>query len=278
MGGADGAGQAVLGHLGEFGGLGLGQLQIGRHHADRGVADRLGGLRCRERKGAGAGQGPEFVADAQIGPEQFAGIRVDDTTEGIDGDDSADDDALAQIVTGGPQAALEAAGDGARTRADVTQGEDAGGQILARPAAEVRRGSVPECPAKAAGVEEDRRRDDGHDLTVAQGPAQTTILQPGHDAIRRGQAEGAAAREDDGVDPIHQVDRIQEVGFPGARGGAAHIDTAHRAATGEDDRRPGVVGGVMADLDAGDVGDEVVGTGLGCLRVGVSHGLKRLNG
>ena len=131
-----------------------------------------------------------------------------------------------------PRSALEAAGDGARARADVTQGEDAGGQVLARPAAEVRRGSVPEFPAKAAGVEEDRRRDDGNDLAVAQGPAQTPILQPGHDPIRRGQAEGTAAREDDGIDPIHQVDRIEEVGFPGAGGGAAHIDTANRAVHG----------------------------------------------
>ena len=43
VGGADGAGQTILGHLGEFSGLDLGQFQIGGHHADGGVADGLGG-------------------------------------------------------------------------------------------------------------------------------------------------------------------------------------------------------------------------------------------
>jgi hypothetical protein len=78
--------------------------------------------------------------------------------------------------------------------------------------------------------------------------------------------------------PIHQINRIEEVGFPGAGGGAAHIDTANRAVTREDDRRPGVMGGIMANLDAGDVRYQVVKTGFECLRVGVSHGLERLRG
>jgi hypothetical protein len=201
VGGVDGPRQAVLGHLGKLRGLGLGQFQIGGHHADRGVANGLGGLGCRDWAGAGAGQGPEFVTDAQIGSEQFTRHGVDDTAEGIDGDESADDDALAQIDTGGPQAALEAARDGARARADVTQGEDAGRQVLAGLAAKLRRGPVPEVPAKAARVEKDRRRYDGNDLAVAQGPTQPPSLQPAHDPIRRGQTKGAAAGEDDGVYP-----------------------------------------------------------------------------
>ena len=54
--------------------------------------------------------------------------------------------------------------------------------------------------------------------------------------------------------------------------------TANRAATGEDDRRPGVMGGLMANLDAGYVRYQVVKTGFECVRVGVSHGLERLRG
>jgi hypothetical protein len=111
-----------------------------------------------------------------------------------------------------------------------------------------------------------------------RGQPSPRVLQPAHDPIRRGQTKGAAAGEDDGVDPIHQINRIEEVGFPGAGGGAAHIDPANRAATGEDDRRPGMVGGIMTHLDTGDVRYQIVETGFECVRVGVSHGLERLRG
>ena len=216
----DGARQTVLGHLRQLGGLGLGQGKVGRHHGDGGVADGGRGGRGGSGWVGEAGQGAEFRPDPQAGAQEFPGDGVDHAAKGVDRHQSPNPDALAQIKAGGPQSPLEIAsqGDGPGPGANIAEGEGAGGQIGARPAAELSRGAVAKVAAEAFQIEEHRTGDDGHHPALTQGPAQALVFQPAHDPVRRCQAEGAAAGEDDGVDPVDQVHRVQEVGLASPRG------------------------------------------------------------
>ena len=93
----------------------------------------------------------------------------------------------------------------------------------------------------------------------------TALLEPGHDAGRRRQPEGGAAREQDGVDAGHQVVRRERVHLPRARRQAA--DVALRdglVVVGRD----GLRGGGLRKSRQGrlDAGNSKTGLGSGGLR------------
>ena len=52
------------------------------------------------------------------------------------------------------------------------------------------------------------------------------LVEPAHHALRRVEAEGAAARQADGVDDLDDVDRVEQVGLARAGRAAAHVDAA----------------------------------------------------
>jgi len=69
--------------------------------------------------------------------------------------------------------------------------------------------------------------------------------------------KGAAAREQDGVDALHEVAGVEQVRLPCAGRRTAHIDAGDSTLLGQDHgaagRAPGV--GEVADPHAGHVGD-----------------------
>ena len=86
-----------------------------------------------------------------------------------------------------------------------------------------------------------------------------------------GQAEGTAAGQHDGVDPLHRGGRIEQVGLVGGRSTAADIDPCRHPAVRRQDHRgtgekPVTDSGVVPDPDAGDVGQTVVPTRFSGLR------------
>ena len=124
-------------------------------------------------------------------------------------------------------------------------------------------------------VEDHRGRDD-RDRAALHLHAAAALLQPSHDAVGGGQAEGAPAGEYDGVDVTDAGRHREQLGLPTARGTAANIHRADGAGWGEYDGRPAgppgarrrVVGRreiphgrvriaavVMTDSNAGDVSD-----------------------
>ncbi len=166
-----------------------------------------------------------------------------------------------------PDAAAQPAGAGSGPGADTpfvhraVARREVGGPTLVRAGVVTPRPGPPE-------VEEDRGRDDRHDLTGswAGRPATTLVGERRDDAVRGGQAVGAAARQDDGVDGVDEVAGVEQVGLAGAGPAAAHVDPTGRADGRHDDARPGepagLVTGGMADPDARDVGDGVVRSGV----------------
>ena len=90
----------------------------------------------------------------------------------------------------------------------------------------------------------------------------TGFLEVATDSFGRVEADRAASGQEDGVNLLDGVLGDGEVGVEGA-GGASRLEDAWRdAGACEDDGAAGGVVeiGVVADLDAGDVGDGVVGS------------------
>ena len=73
------------------------------------------------------------------------------------------------------------------------------------------------------------------------------------------EAEGGAAGDDDGVDALHRLRRIEQGTLAGAGPAAADVDRGDRRRIEDDDGRTGAERGVagMADPHAGNIGNQV---------------------
>ena len=85
----------------------------------------------------------------------------------------------------------------------------------------------------------------------------TLFLQPSHCATGRIEPPGAATGQHNRMDLLHQIGGGEQIGLAGARRRPPHIHASHGALPGHDHGAaggtPGV--GVVADLDAGHIGD-----------------------
>src|SRR5262249_24235611 len=83
------------------------------------------------------------------------------------------------------------------------------------------------------------------------------LFQIAHHSRSGVESERAATRQDDRMDLLHGVDRVEQVGLARARSGAANINSADRALFAQDHRAAGRAAriGKMADFDSGDIGD-----------------------
>ena len=81
----------------------------------------------------------------------------------------------------------------------------------------------------------------GHDRHPdgADRESDAELIEVAHDAIRRRQAERAAAGQQDGVRLLVEHARPERVGAQGARGPAAHVHAGHGAARHQHDRAAG---------------------------------------
>ena len=144
----------------------------------------------------------------------------------------------------------------------VCRGRLAGGATLRRRRVVGEDAAPPE-------VEEHRGRNDRDHLAgLAHRPAHARGIQVLAHAVGGGQAERAAPGEDDGVDPVDEVARVEQVGLPGAGGAAADVDAGDRAVwRGQDHRRAREPAGLGArrvpDPYAADVGQRVRGARAG---------------
>ena len=206
----------------------------------------------------------ELVTDPVAGAPQLAGRRVHRAAPGVDDDERGDGDAFGRDDAGRTDAALQRRGVGAgagtdRALADRPRARGGGG-----PPAELGVRPVAEDAARAE-VEDDRRRDDRHDVVRLQADLEpaAALLEPGHHAAGRVEAVRAAAGEADAVDLADHVQRVQRVGLPSSGSAAAHVDAADRARRRQHDRRagqPAPAGAlVVADLEPGDVREVVAG-------------------
>ncbi len=86
------------------------------------------------------------------------------------------------------------------------------------------------------------------------------LFEPTHGAGRSVETECAAAGEDDGVDLVHHVERVQQIRFAGARRSTSLRDAAHRVAVHENDGAAGrpFGEGEVSDLDPLDGGERGV--------------------
>ena len=97
---------------------------------------------------------------------------------------------------------------------------------------------------------------------LAHRPADPVVEQGVHDPVRGGEAEGGPAAEDDRIDPVDEVARVEQVGLTRAGATATHVDPGYRTALGcehDGDTRepPGLVTGAVADAHTGDVDEGV---------------------
>jgi hypothetical protein len=84
------------------------------------------------------------------------------------------------------------------------------------------------------------------------------LAQEAHHAVCGAQAEGRAAAEADGVDPLDQLPWSQQVRLARAGRGPADVDAGDRAHLGQEDdgaAGPSLGVGPVPDADAGHVGD-----------------------
>src|SRR5438034_907653 len=133
------------------------------------------------------------------------------------------------------------------------------------------------CPAPAAAfgggphlriahpeVEQDGRGHDRH-LRHVDVEADALLLQPADGPGGGFEAERASPREDDRVDFLDRVHRIEQVGLPGAGRASSHVDPGHGAGFGQDHGAAGGPRGegVVADLETGHGGEAIFRGGLG---------------
>ena len=221
---------------------------------------------------------PKNSAPSVPAPPRQPGLRVEHRADGVHNDQRRNRRArrrtLLEHDAGGADAALEGA------RARPGPGADASAEKL--PAAGAGGRAVTEIGVGAhGGVADGQVVDDGagdyrHDRPglrragFAQVDALAVFLEPAHHAVGGGEAVGTAAREQDGVHPLHRVRRVQQVGLAGARTTAADVDRRHRTAGSQHHRASGgharahrgvgVEFVVVTDAQADDVGERVVAT------------------
>src|SRR5439155_7631312 len=75
-------------------------------------------------------------------------------------------------------------------------------------------------------IDQDRGRHDRDDPRRSHRVADVMLVEPFHDAGRRVETISAAAGEDDGVDDLHVVHRIEQISLARPRGAAADVDAS----------------------------------------------------
>src|SRR5919202_2138308 len=91
----------------------------------------------------------------------------------------------------------------------------------------------------AVEIEEHSRRDDRHRPCRAR-PAVAAFAEPPHYTLRGCKTKGAAARQQDRMDPVDKVFGAQEVGFARAGRAAAHSYPGHSPCGTQADRTTGL--------------------------------------
>ena len=198
--------------------------RVGRDDPDRGI-----GAGCRVEFRAGAGEiggtlrwqavAAEFVADLEGRGPEMRTIAHQGRTDGIDGDESGDGDAILEHHRGGAEAACAAGR--SRPEAGTDPAEPSvlsglAGGAIAKVA--IRRRGAPILRPAIGEIEENRRGNDRHagpgDRKAAPG-----LGQARHHARSRFEAEGRTAGEHQGVDAGNGVFGRQKIGL--ARAGRA---------------------------------------------------------
>ena len=266
---ADGPRQAVVGHLGDLGGLGLGPVDVGGDEADGRVLARrcVGEQRARADLLHPVGEGAAvFGARSR---EQDPGLGIDDVADGVDGGERGHDDAVREAQGGRAQAALHGAvsteqlTDGcSRARARVALRNRIGGSLPGGLVARQRVGTDRRFAESQ--IVKDGRRNDG-DNTRAGSKADSTFFEVAHDAVRSGESVSAASGEDNGVCPLDGHLGTQQIGFAASGSASANVDAGDGAAYGENDGAAGrpLVGTEVTDFEACDVGQGSGGHALG---------------
>ncbi len=122
----------------------------------------------------------------------------------------------------------------------------------------VRGVAAPGLVAAVQKIEHDRA---GHDRNsrAAHREAATLFREPGLHPAAGLEPERRAARERDGVDPIHRISEVEQRALAGAGPAAAHVDRRHCRGIedhrGDTGRQRGVIG--VTDADAGNIGQEI---------------------
>ena len=234
MRGANGVRVGVCGHLGDLGGLGLGELHVGDDAADGGV-----GAVERHLHGAGGGKGCELHVDDLVAigcgshaGDPLAGEGVNDVAAGVDRDHGTHLDGT-ECHGGGAKAGLHAGG---RTHEFAHRGAGAGAYVALLKGG----GGVIERLANGgdAGIDVGTNRGvavgevedaagayDGH-LRGADGQADAAALELAGNTACGLEAKGRSAREADGVNLVDGVLGAQQVGFARCRGTAANVNAA----------------------------------------------------
>ncbi len=278
--GVDGASVAVVGHLGDFGHLDFGEWSVGGYAADGGVGGGLDDDAVAVEHG-GHGVAEAFAVFAARSGDDVAVHWVDYVADSVDGYDGSDDDAgVPDFDAGGAEAGLHGevraehladGGSGACAYVAFLDGAGFGGE--AGVVAVFFGGANLE--VADAEVHEDGCRNDGDDAEFADPVARVFLFEIAHDSGGGAEAVGGASGEDDGVDFVDLVGGSEEVGLAGAGGGAADVDSGGGSGFAEDDGAAGgaVLAGLLADLDAGDVGDGASGGHGGVVEGGgIGHG------
>ena len=245
----DRPGQAVVGALGDDVAADLVERGVGRHHADRRVAEQRAPRRRPDRARGRGGRRRGCRRPRHAGGVHHHQRRHDEVAGPDGGGHQAARAARRRLP--GPGRRLPGAHRGRRARRP-------GPSRPVRPWPRRRPRSPP--PARADGGVPTGRSKSPRATTIGTGPAgvgtPSPLLAEPHDP-GRGQPERRAARQHDGVQPGDRPGRVEQGGLPGGRGAAPHLargDGAlgqqHHGAAG---RRPPV--GPVAHPHAGDVGD-----------------------
>src|SRR5262245_17740412 len=258
--------QPIVGHQRQARRLRLGQLRVCRNHADCRVLSRTrrGRLDTSAQYLACICQLSISVARAR---DYRAGGWIDDVTHGIDRYQRTDDEPVGQCDCRRTDprlrchaAAVDLADCGAGTRANITFGN--------RTTCRRSRGLVSAISswtcfrgAYERQIEDDCGGNDRHDAGVCF-VADVLLFQKFHDARSDVETKCAAAGEDNGVDTLHEVGRVEQIGFTCAGSAASLRDAADRTvAVGENDRASGepTRQGEMTNADAGHLRDPLCG-------------------
>ena len=114
------------------------------------------------------------------------------------------------------------------SRTDVPLGDSSVRGGLCRAVSAIRRRPYRRIAAEPQ-VEQNGGRDDRHDASGADVPADLSFFEIAHDALRRVEPVRAAAGEDDRVDLVHHVQRVEQIRLARPRRAAALRHTTRRA-------------------------------------------------
>ncbi len=278
--GIDGAGVAVVSHLGDLGHLDFCKWSVCGYAADGSVRGGLDDDAIAVEHG-GHGVAEALAVFAAGSGDDVAAGGIDDVPDGVDGYDGSDNDAgVADLDARGAEARLHGevraehladGGSGACAYVALFDGAGFGGEagVIA-----VFVGGT-DFEVAYAEVHEDGGGNDGDDTEAADSVACVFFFEVTHDSGGGAETIGGASGEDDGVDLFDLVRGGEEIGLAGAGSGAADVDSGGGSGLAEDDGAAGgaLFAGLVADPDAGDVGDGASGWHGGVIeRSGVRGG------